>query len=624
MASSSSAIVTSWGDMKLLPPVAEALVSLGWAAPTTVQGAAIPPLLKGQDVSLQGATGTGKTAAFVIPIVQRIVAERATKAPVQGPTAMILTPSVELAEQTVAVVDQIAKFIKPRIHTDNSCDPTRPPSVASNIIVGTPAAVAQQLKRGVLPASVVSGLRVLVVDEADVLVAMASLASIQRLLPSVLQTVLVSATLTEGVATIKEQLLRNPTNIKLTEEETEGPAGGTDDIVVDARRVRKNQLHHHYIVATTEAHNYTLLYSLFRLNVLQGKSLIFVDDEDHTYKLQHFLEQLSIATVVYDASLPLNVRLDVLKRFQRNSSGTMIVTDATLEKAERLQVDLSAEDREAAGLTRGVDFHNVRNVILFDGVPAPTAINFAAYTHRAGRTGRAGAEGNVVTIFTVPQAHEVTRNLREYLKKTRNEPLRPLKQLDRAAAARMQYRVDSALGNVTRNAARKLRVATVASELARSTYLNAHMSQSDTGALKKIVAKVKDRVRADKALASVPRYMGLQADSVASYRKRVKAQHPLNREEIFKRVSAKKAQDPLQRVVDTVRRKEEFKKGRVADRRDKARKSQHNGGARNGNNNGHHAKGGGRPTNSNGAGKGAFSKPANGRRHTSGNQSARQ
>jgi ATP-dependent RNA helicase DDX56/DBP9 len=254
--------------------------------------------------------------------------------------------------------------------------------------------------------------------------------------------------------------------------------------------------------------------------------------------------------------------------------GTLVCTDKTLEKAERLQVDLTAEDRETAGLTRGVDFHNVRNVIIFDGIPSASAMNFSSYTHRAGRTGRAGAEGNVLTFFTVAQAQEVSRPLREYLKATRDEPLRPFKKLDRGDAARIQYRADTALGNVTRNAARKLRVATVASEVARSTYLTTHMSETDTSAIKKIVDKVKDKVQADDHLMTVPGYMKVKkADSVDTYKKRVKAQHPLNRDELFNRIAKKKALDPLQKVVDTVRNKEKKQKEKAVAARDKAAKA---------------------------------------------------
>uniref|UniRef100_A0A7S1PX20 ATP-dependent RNA helicase n=1 Tax=Neobodo designis TaxID=312471 RepID=A0A7S1PX20_NEODS len=570
----SGALASTWGDLRLLPALTEAVLALGWSGPTTVQAASLPPLLKGQDVSLQGSTGSGKTAAFVLPIIQRIVRERQTAAAAaDAPCAMVLTPSIELAEQTTEVFDRIARYVKPRIVIDNACDATRAPSASSNVIVGTPSAIAQMLKRGALPTSVVAGLRMLVIDEADVLVTMQSLAVIQRLLPSTLQTVLVSATLTEGVAAIKEQLLRNPTNITLTED-NEGPAAADGDVVVDARVKAKKHLHHHYLVATTDAHHYTLLYALFRLGLISGKTLIFVDDEEHTYKLQHFLEQLAVHTVVYDASLPLNVRLDVLKRFQRNVQGTLVCTDKTLEKAERLQVDLTAEDKETAGLTRGVDFHNVRNVILFDGIPSATAMNFAAYTHRAGRTGRAGADGNVITLFTVAQAQEVSRPLREYLRTTRDEPFRPFKKLDRGDAARIQYRADTALNNVTRNAARKLRVATVASEVARSNYLATHMSETDTSAIKKIVGKVKDKVQSDEHLMTVPTYMKVKkADSVDKYKQRVKAQHPLNRDELFNRIAKKKALDPLQRVVDTVRNKEKKMKERAAAAREKAVKA---------------------------------------------------
>lgn len=102
----------------MLPTVQEAVISLGWKAPTAVQAASMPPMLKGGDVCLQGATGSGKTAAFAIPIVQRVVMERSnpTKKPA-GPCAMVLSPSVELVEQTTEVIERLAKYVKPRVAT---------------------------------------------------------------------------------------------------------------------------------------------------------------------------------------------------------------------------------------------------------------------------------------------------------------------------------------------------------------------------------------------------------------------------------------------------------------------------------------------------------------------------
>jgi ATP-dependent RNA helicase DDX56/DBP9 len=557
------ALPENWVDIKLFPAVSEAITALGWAAPTDVQRACIPQILKGRDVAVQSDTGSGKTGAFAIPIAQRILSERATGAAKQqaGPTALVLLPSIELTEQTAETINNICRFVKPRVKVENVCERTgnSPPlttSSAFDVLVSTPASLAKQLRASAVEPGVIQALRLMVIDEADLLVSMTSLAVIQALLPSTLQTVLVSATLNEGVATMKGQLLRYPTTIKLAEEEVNDDDG---TLVVDNRVAgaagSASKLKQFYIVSTDEYSNHTIIYTLFRLNLIEGKTIIFVDDDEETFKLQHFLEQLGIATVVYDVTMPLNVRLNMLQRFQKNSSGTLICTDNTLESAERVQ--FGGDDDKESGLNRGIDFSRVNNVLQFNGMAHATATNFASYTHRVGRTARAGQAGTAITIFTLAQARLVTGPLRMYLK-GRDEQIRPFKKLNRSDAAKLQYRADTALANVTRTAARKLRVATVASEMAKSTYLSTHLNQQDSDVLRGIVARVNGKVKVDKALSAVPKYMKMseQADDVDAYRARVKAQHPQNRDQVFKSIIKRKKADPLQQVVAKVRKTE--------------------------------------------------------------------
>lgn len=580
----------TWAEMRLDTRIEEAIRALAWRKPTTVQRACVPHMLRGNDVAVQSRTGSGKTGAFAVPLVQRLLTERAMKAGSRpaGPTGLILVPSVELCEQTTTTLESVARYLKPRANIENlgARGTSAALTTASGVdfIVATPAALAKLLRSGVCAPEVLQGLRVLVIDEADLLVSTTSLRVVQSMLPATgLQTVLLSATLTEGVATIKGQMLRNPTTFTLSEEDDEGsrsgPAGAgaatpaarrahraadadadgdVDDVevVVDSNvRVRENNkstLRQFSLVATDGCHKHTLLYALLRLNVIEGKTLIFVDDEEETYRLQHFLEQLKVSTIVYDAQLPQNVRVDMLRRFQRGEVLTMICTDGTLEKAERVQLDVSEEDKES-GLHRGVDFNKVRNVIIFDGIDSPSALNFAAYTHRVGRTGRAGQPGTSVIIMPLVQAQRVLGPLREYVK-GRGQALRPFKKVDRDRSATLQYRVDSVLANVTRTATKRLRVATVASELARSKVLSSRLNAGDNAVLRKIVGKAKKAVRSDPNILTVPSYMGLKADGNADYRDRVKAGAPMSKERTFSHVTKRPREDPVRSLLAKVRR----------------------------------------------------------------------
>lgn len=595
---SQSSIQTEWAELPLDTRVREALKDLSWEAPTAVQSACVPLALRGKDISIQSRTGSGKTGAFVIPAVQRIISERERQGsgtPLATPCALILVPSVELCEQTVEAAKDIAKYVRPRLAIDNltAGGPITAARVRSgHIIVSTAALLAKACRQGTITADTLKSIFFFVLDEADVVASMAemSLRTVQSVLPTNMQVMLASATLTEGVATIKGQLLRNSVNVVLTSEVDDEPknaateaskTGGRGPIVESRLMVKDSMqktLQQYYLVATDECHSHTLLYGLYRMSLIQGKTLIFVDDDEMTYRLQHFLEQLGIATLAYDANLPVNVRLDTLRRFQNGSVSTLVCTDGTLESAMQLQMSLeepagngkdeetvvasgrsrrkrgsSAAHQEDApsALHRGIDFAHVRNVILFDGFDATDPIALSRYTHRVGRAGRAGEEGLSISIFTVPQAKKSLHPLRQYCN-SRGDVIKPFRQMQRAEVAKLQYRVDSVMANITRTATRKLRVATVAAELSRSSYLANHLSQKDSDALQRVMRRSSKKVRVEKTLLDVPDYMKLSAvDDVSAYSKRVRADQ--TRASRMRQAARKKSADPLKAVVSKLR-----------------------------------------------------------------------
>ena len=627
--SSEETLPNGWGDMRLDERIMEGLRMLRWRCPTAVQRATIPQLLKGHDVAIESRTGTGKTAAYTVPILQRLLVERTSRrqlrdAPSTGAElpssangsviALVLVPSVELCRQTHEAVVTIAKYIRPQVIVANLCEHEsgnyNPFSVA-DVVISTPAALAKLIRAQKVTSETLRSLRVLVIDEADVLVSMTSLKIVQSMIPHGTQNILLSATLTEGVAAIKGELLNNPTTIRLTDDNGDGATQDADaqskgldgpdsDTVVESRLIVKDKsscLKQFYLVATDDCHHRTLLYALFRLNLIHGKTLIFVDDEQDTYKLQHFLEQLSVSAVVYDPQLPFNVRYQLLQRFQQGVVSTLICTDGTLESVERMvrssekdgeeEEDGEEDDHEekrrrrkkarkehgpsgksesaadaTTSLQRGVDFVNVENVILFDGFSYPSALNLNSYIHRIGRTGRAGHPGNSIIFFTVPQAKAVLPTLREYVKK-RGEALRPFRKMDRSKAALLQYRVDSAATHVTRSAAHRLRVATVAAELARNKELSTRLNPNDTEALRSIVAKATRFVKRDRGLLQIPSYMHISADQPGDYAKRVNANDKLSKNQMFaKVVNAANCDDPLKKVVDKVNEERRKKRSR--------------------------------------------------------------
>ncbi|KPI88912.1 putative ATP-dependent RNA helicase [Leptomonas seymouri] len=592
-----SSVHLEWSELPLDTRILEALKDLGWTKPTAVQSACVPLALKGKDISIQSRTGSGKTGAFVIPAVQRLITERehrGVKHAPSNPAVLILVPSVELCEQTVEAANEIAKYVQPRLAVDNltsggSVTASRVQS--AHIVVSTAALLAKVCSQGAITAEVLQHVRFFVLDEADVVASMAerSLRTVQSLLPPNMQVILASATLTKGVAAMKGQLLRHPVNVILSSDDVQDElpskkAGGAaataaqSGPVVESRIIVKDPLkttlHQYYLVATDECHSHSLLFGLYRMALIKGKTLIFVNDDEQTYRLQNFLEQLGVATLAYDANLPINVRLDTLKRFQSGAVSTLVCTDGTLESAMQLQMSLEEShkgaeaateitkksasrrrsrqnDEAPSALHRGIDFAHVRNVILFDGVEATDPIALSRYTHRIGRAGRAGEEGMSITIFTVPQARKYLLPLREYCA-GRGEVIGPFRQMQRAAVAKLQYRVDSVLGNITRTSTRKMRVASVAAELSRSSYLTSHLSQKDTDALQRVMRRSSKKVKVERNILDVPEYMNLTTiDGAGEYRKRVRASQ--TQSSLLRRAAKKATADPLKAVVSKLR-----------------------------------------------------------------------
>ncbi|RNF12466.1 ATP-dependent RNA helicase [Trypanosoma rangeli] len=575
-------ICTAWPELALDSRILEAIRCAKWKSPTPVQSACIPLALKGRDLAIQSRTGSGKTGAFVIPILQRIITEAEqmrNRRSAKNPVALILLPSVELCGQTVEVVNVLAKYVRPRIVVDNLTSRgavTRARVASAPILVTTAALLGKHCRSGAVTAEDLASLRCVVIDEVDLVMSIAegSLRAVQSVLPPSVQTILASATLTDGVVNIKSQLLHSPVTVTLnTGDEDETTPSEGEKIVVESRTVTRGmnaeeRLQHYYLVATDECHQHTLLYALYRLGHIKGKTLIFVNEEETTYKVQSFLAQLGVEALVYDSNLPLNVRVDTLHRFQVGSVGTLVCTDGTLESVDVLQDTVlgttgeptltpsrkgkNANDKNVGALQRGIDFSDVRNVILFDGIAHPTTSAFSRYTHRVGRAGRAGKSGMAITLFSRQQAQKVTRQLREYLRAT-HDAFEPFKQLHRQEAAKLQYRVDNVLFTITRSFTRRQRISAVAAELTRSAYLKSHITQKDDTVLQRILSRSKKTTRCDPALLDVPHYMHIEgADSAENYRKRVRARTS-SRSSSAPQQARTKSRDPLSRVASAVK-----------------------------------------------------------------------
>lgn len=242
-------------------------------SPTLIQENAIPLLIEGKDVLVRARTGSGKTAAFAIPVIQKVLNAK-LNATQQVTSTLILAPSKELCNQIQKVVELLTVKCQKVVQ---SVDLSSFTNVATqklilakhpDIVVSTPAKILAQLKAGTVHLK--DTLETLVIDEADLLFSFGFENDLHKLiehLPSIYQAILASATLSEDVSALKQIFLHNPVVLKLEEPEL----------------APSSQLSHFHISAE-ENDKSAILYALFKLRLVQGKSIIFVNTVDRCYK----------------------------------------------------------------------------------------------------------------------------------------------------------------------------------------------------------------------------------------------------------------------------------------------------------------------------------------------------
>ncbi len=356
------------------PTVAEALVALGYEEPTPVQRAAIPPLLEGRDVLALAATGTGKTAAFSLPLLTRIARERdGRRAPSgQGPAVLILVPTRELAMQVAEAVHRYGKpigLMALAVYGGASMElQVRALRRGVDVVIATPGRAVDHIKRGTL---VFGALRSVVLDEADEMLDMGFAEELETILdatPDTKQTALFSATLPPRIGGIAQKHLREP--VRVTVEREVVPEG-------ESARVRQVA----YVVS--RAHKMPALARV--LDIEQPTSaIVFCRTRTEVDELSETLMARGLRAEALHGGLSQDQRDRVMQKFRARKLDLLIATDVA---------------------ARGLDVKHVSHVVNFD-VP----VDAETYVHRIGRTGRAGREGVAIT-FAEPREHRLLRNI---------------------------------------------------------------------------------------------------------------------------------------------------------------------------------------------------------------------
>src|SRR5690606_4355965 len=351
------------------PRVLDALTALGYEEPTPVQREAIPPQLAGKDLLAQAATGTGKTAAFALPLLHRIRPDAPAS---QRTSALVLVPTRELAMQVAEAVHRYGKglgAVALPVYGGASLDTqVRSLRRGVDVVIATPGRALDHIRRGTLKLGHVG---TVVLDEADEMLDMGFAEDLDAILeatPAERQTALFSATLPPRIAEIARRHLRDPVKVRIDREAM--PAG-------EAPRVRQVA----YIVS--RAHKRAALGRV--LDVENPTStIVFCRTRTEVDQLTGARSARGSRAEALHGGLSQEQRDRVMRKFRSNTADLLVATDVA---------------------ARGLDVEHVSHVVNYD---VPSAAE--SYVHRIGRTGRAGREGVAITLAE-PREHRMLRNI---------------------------------------------------------------------------------------------------------------------------------------------------------------------------------------------------------------------
>ncbi|KAF8940738.1 P-loop containing nucleoside triphosphate hydrolase protein [Dissophora ornata] len=362
----------TFADLGLDDRLLRGLAKLNFTKPTPVQAKSIPLALAGKDILAKARTGSGKTAAFMLPVIHKILAAK-DALPANSPEAtatrgLVLVPTVELAGQVTAFTNNILLFCGRAVNVLNIAgkqnDQVQQPLLATHpdIIVSTPSRILAQLKMNAVDLK--AHFQTLVIDEADLVCNYDYQEDVRELLtflPKIYQSFLMSATLGDDVDSLKQLVLRSPAILKM------------EDKTMDSTWDNLKQLY----TVCSETDKYLILYVLLKLKLLKGKCIIFVNNIERCYRLKLFLEQFSIPSVVLNSELPLNSRVHIVEEFNKGKYDYMIATDEGGLKGEKeeeasvkeIEADKEAQEGEAADEKGSEDEDEEEEAEEDDGIP---------------------------------------------------------------------------------------------------------------------------------------------------------------------------------------------------------------------------------------------------------------
>jgi len=460
--------VLQFHEMGIDDRLLKAIAGQGWKEPTLIQEKAIPLALEGKDILARARTGSGKTAAFLIPLLHKILTSKRTATGAQVTRAMVIAPTKELSAQTLANVVSLASSCSREIRAvDIASLPAGTGGTLSetpDIVIGTPSRLLAKVLAGII--DVRESLEYLVIDEADLIFALGYEEDTKCLvqhLPKIFQAFLMSATLNEDVKVLKKLFLHNPVTLKLQES-----------ILPSALQLVQ------YRLECQEEDKFVLIYTLFKLKLIVGKTILFVNTVDKCYRLKLFLDQFGIRPCVLNSELPANCRCHIVSQFNEGLYDIVVAADEviTMSGKQKNKKDKKMEKQKTKakeyGVSRGIDFQNVANVINFDFPPS-----LDSYIHRVGRTARADNKGTALTFCTVRDNESLT-SMEADLRLGGSEDGEIFKPFNfrMEEIEGFRYRAKDAMRKVTSIAVKEARLKEIKAELLSSQKLKAYFEDN--------------------------------------------------------------------------------------------------------------------------------------------------
>jgi ATP-dependent RNA helicase DeaD len=373
-----------FAELGLSEPLVRTLSDLGYEGPTPIQERTIPILLSGSDLIGQAQTGTGKTAAFALPLLERLDFSG------DETLALVLTPTRELAMQVAEAIHSYARGLGHinvlPVYGGAPIGPQlRRLERGTQIVVGTPGRIIDHLDRRSLDLSKV---QMIVLDEADEMLKMGFQEDVERILgaaPEDRQTALFSATMPDEILRISKRYLRNPQRVEIEHKSMAAPA-------IEQR-----------FLNLAEGQKLEVLTQLLELESSDAV-LIFRRTKNGAAELAERLEARGFAAVALHGDMAQSLRESVIRRVKSGQVEIVVATDVA---------------------ARGLDVEQITHVINYD---IPNDVE--AYVHRIGRTGRAGRSG-LATMFVTPRERRMMREIEKFS----GTPIKPMKLPTRADVA---------------------------------------------------------------------------------------------------------------------------------------------------------------------------------------------